>query len=490
MFMMGGASERFLNAPRSDSLPLIEAKMIHQFDHRYGDYADRPNGSENTSLPSVPEAKLNDPWYAPRPRYWLDRGEVDKRLAGRWQRLWCVAWRDVCRSGDERTLISTIIPRHAVAHTLPVACLDHDARLVACFQGMLASFALDYVARQKLGGTHMTYSYLHQLPVLSPATFCKPAPWTGGEVLLDWLVPRILELVYTAWDLEHFAHDVLYEGPPFRWDPTRRFLLRCELDAAFFHLYGISSDDADYVMDTFASYTSKGELFSGVKGMDVKAHGEYRTKRVILEIYAAMAEASHTGKPYQTCLDPPPADARIAHEPRPGIAGPMTDDSPPTGDGGWSRPRNDEESEAAISIAAVLKAVGKPRPSREVRLAAMLVLEPELLLPSLDAAQAATWRRLIGDELRPSPSNVSRLVPPADRAWGGAVRHLRGNGLLAEDLTAKTWAPGPGLGSIQTEGWPDGRARFVLAVLRQRGEQAVVDSMPESLRGWLNAAAA
>jgi hypothetical protein len=26
-------------------------------------------------------------------------------------------------------------------------------------------------------------------------------------------------------------------GPPLRWDEERRFLLRCELDATFFHLY-------------------------------------------------------------------------------------------------------------------------------------------------------------------------------------------------------------------------------------------------------------
>jgi hypothetical protein len=41
---------------------------------------------------------------------------------------------------------------------------------------------------------------------------------------------------------------------------------------------------------------------------DVKAHGEYRTKPLILEIYDELAEAMKTGRPYQTRLDPPPAD--------------------------------------------------------------------------------------------------------------------------------------------------------------------------------------
>ena len=37
----------------------------------------------------------------------------------------------------------------------------------------------------------------------------------------------------TAWDLEPFARDCGYAGPPFRWDEARRCLLRAELDAAF-----------------------------------------------------------------------------------------------------------------------------------------------------------------------------------------------------------------------------------------------------------------
>jgi hypothetical protein len=76
------------------------------------------------------------------------------------------------------------------------------------------------------------------------------------------------------------------------------------LDAAFFHLYGISRDDTDYIMETFPI----------VRKNDEKAHGGvYRTKVAILEIYDAMAEAIRTGKPYQTRLDPPPADPRVAH---------------------------------------------------------------------------------------------------------------------------------------------------------------------------------
>ena len=70
--------------------------------------------------------------------------------------------------------------------------------------------------------------------------------------------------------------DLGYEGAPFLWDDERRFLLRCELDAAFFHMYGMEREEVNYIMDTFP----------GVEREDnVAAHGEYRTKRVILEVY-------------------------------------------------------------------------------------------------------------------------------------------------------------------------------------------------------------
>src|SRR5205823_859206 len=119
-------------------------------------------------------------------------------------------------------------------------------------------------ARQKVGGISLKYFVMRQLPILPP----EPV---DGIVTADWIADRVLELTYTAWDLQPFARDLGYGGPPFRWDADRRFRLRCELDAAFFHLYGLARDDVDHVMDTFPI----------VRDRDVKAHGEYRTKRVI-----------------------------------------------------------------------------------------------------------------------------------------------------------------------------------------------------------------
>jgi hypothetical protein len=51
----------------------------------------------------------------------------------------------------------------------------------------------------------------------------------------------------------------LLERLPFGWHPERRFLLRCELDVAFFHHYSIDHDAANYVMETFPIVKRKDE---------------------------------------------------------------------------------------------------------------------------------------------------------------------------------------------------------------------------------------
>jgi hypothetical protein len=66
-------------------------------------------------------------------------------------------------------------------------------------------------------------------------------------------------------------------------------------------------DAMAYITDTFPIVRRKDEE---------KYNGDYRTKRVILEIYDAMQESIRNGHHYQTRLEPPPADPRGCHPPR------------------------------------------------------------------------------------------------------------------------------------------------------------------------------
>ncbi len=285
-------------------IPLIEAKMVHHFDHRFGTYEGQTEAQDNQGkLPEFDDVAHENPDRLTHPYYWVPATEVSERLLDRWPHGWLLGWREICRSTDQRTVISTVIPRVAVGNKFPLLLPSVEPRLAGILLANLCCLALDYAARQKIGGTTLSYFFAKQFPVLPPQTYAESARWDESSSVVSWSLPRVLELTYTGRDLEPFARDLGYDGPPFKWDAARRFLLRCELDAAFFHLYGISQDDAAYILDTFPI----------VKKNDEKAHGEYRTKRVILEIYDAMAAASKSGKTYQTVLSPPPADPSVAH---------------------------------------------------------------------------------------------------------------------------------------------------------------------------------
>jgi len=256
--------------------PLYEAKMIHQFDHRYGTYRGQTEAQANKGvLPQVDEREHKDPRSSPIPRYWVDQAEVEARLTGTWERDWFIGWRDITNSVARRTLVSAAIPGFAVGARFGLAMPGVEPVYTAALLSSLNSFVADYVARQKIGGSAMTYFILRQIALPSPVTYDGPVWWSRDDTFLAWLCSRVLELVYTSRDMAAFAHDLGYEGSPFLWDEERRFELRCQLDAAFFHLYGIERGDVDYIMDSFWI----------VRADDEKRFGEYRTKRRILELF-------------------------------------------------------------------------------------------------------------------------------------------------------------------------------------------------------------
>jgi hypothetical protein len=221
---------------------------------------------------------------------------VVARLLGKWTRGWLLGWRNVTRAADERTTVAAIIPYVGIGHSFPLVLPQAHPIMTAVLAAFLSSFALDYLVRQKMGGANLTFSVLKQIPIPPVASLELACPWNKNITITEWACPRVLELTYTAWDLVSFARDIGYSGAPFGWDPERRFMLRCELDAACFHLYGISHEDANYILDTFRL----------VRMRDEKQHGEYRTKRLILDAYNRIAAAMAGGEPFATLLDPPP----------------------------------------------------------------------------------------------------------------------------------------------------------------------------------------
>ena len=422
---------------------------------------------------------------------------------------WLIGVRDITNSTNERTVVGGVFPLSAVGNSLPVwtASIQPTSALLPA---LLSSLACDFPARLKVGGTHLNYFIAKQIPVLHPEVFDQPVPWgPSGRLMRDWLLPRVIELTYTTMDLEPFAGDCGWALPPFRWDEERRFLLRCELEAAFFHLYlpadergnwrsprqedGTGPDEApEHLAELTRHFPTPRdavdhivETFPIVRRKDETRYGEYRTKRVILDLYDAMLTGAATREPYRTVLDPPPADPSCCHPLHIAVLDPAS-----LADGEWARPQGDQTGAETAVLAAVLKVAPGPAPIRTVRLTALLAMEARLLMPSLSSEEASDWRRLVGPEVTALESATVRPRAPANVEWGKAVRQLRGAGLLVEDLAAGTWGPGSGLARIDTGGWPDGRVSMVMEVLRRRNADEIIRTLPVNIRDWISAEAA
>jgi hypothetical protein len=270
------AGPNWLDADGQVWVPLYEAKMVHQFDHRWATYED--NGINSRDMT---EAEKRDPAATAQPRYWVPQVEVEQRLAEREARQWLMGWRDICRSTDERTVIAAAVPRVGVGHKMPLLLYQPDLAVErhGALLANLNALVLDFCARQKVGGASLAYFYIKQFPVLPPDQY--------GSGELGFIVARVLELTYTAHDLAPFARDLGYSGPPFAWDPDRRAVLRAELDAYYAHLYGLSRDELRYILDPADVYGEDypSETFRVLKNNETRKFGEYRTRRLVLEAW-------------------------------------------------------------------------------------------------------------------------------------------------------------------------------------------------------------
>jgi hypothetical protein len=140
-------------------LPLYEAKMVHQFDHRFGDYSMQPAGSKDTQLPEVPLDRLADPDYRVLPRHWVPETEVEARLKAKgWDRGWLLGWRDIARSTDERTVIAAVIPRVGVGNKFPLIVVGEHGRRPSGL--VLNSMSPRLLRTTKGGGDHPSHFFI------------------------------------------------------------------------------------------------------------------------------------------------------------------------------------------------------------------------------------------------------------------------------------------------------------------------------------------
>lgn len=195
---------------------------------------------------------------------------------------WLQALRNITNATNERTVLSGQIPLSGVGHS--ASLLDYDAGRAISSALTLAnmnSIPLDWAARLSVGGSNMNFFIVKQLPVFPPESYLERVYPRSEVKWVELIVPRVLELTYTAHELEGFARDLGYDGPPFPWNDERRHRLQCELDAIFAHMYRLDRSDLEWILDAPPPSSS----FPSLKGNENSKYGEYRTKRYVLHAF-------------------------------------------------------------------------------------------------------------------------------------------------------------------------------------------------------------
>jgi hypothetical protein len=303
--------------------PFYEGRMAWLYDHHLNVY--------DESGVDLREVRTKPPMLTITPQYYINSTEVQRRLLNKtWKFGWFIGLRRVTNNTNERMIVSAVTPMYAVANSWYVTFLDTNAILSSFILALFCSIPFDYIARNSTGQPSLTYSVIYQLPVPKPSSISK--------TLLSSIVPRIIELSFTAWDIKAFADDVWkeagdelkatirqqwdensaatgghewtppnwaeqpdnpntpgYEGcplPPFKWDEERRAILKAELDAIYAKLYGLTTEELRYILDSQDVYGPDfpGETFRVLKEKEIRLYGEYRTKRLVMEAWGRLEE--------------------------------------------------------------------------------------------------------------------------------------------------------------------------------------------------------
>jgi len=257
-------------------LPVYEPPMIDLFDHEVA----KPRFWIAEHGPVTVQRKGES---AERP------GVADRLAELGWNWDWLCAWRAPVH---DRAALAVFLPRAAAAESLPLMLPRVVPPFAAALIAAQSSLVFEYVARQKLDGPVVRAAQWKQLPVPTPGLL---------EPHLPFIVPRVLELVYTSSEMSPFARDLDDAGDPFLADPDRRASLRAELDAFFFRGYGIDGrEDAAYIIDTLqagAGAADRGES---------QPDDSRRARKLTLAAYDRMTEADADGAAYETRIFPPP----------------------------------------------------------------------------------------------------------------------------------------------------------------------------------------
>ena len=189
-------------SPSGEWVPLYVGRMIHQFDHRAASVHMNEENLHNPALSDdVGAERKADPAFVPTPQYWVPR----KKISFPGNLSWTIAFRDIARVTDARTMIAAAIPAAGLGNTLPAIFPeggDSESANTFLLLANLGAAVLDFVARQKVQSTHLNWYIVEQLPVVPLERYQAVSfgPKTAEEIIRE----AVLELTYAAHDMAPF----------------------------------------------------------------------------------------------------------------------------------------------------------------------------------------------------------------------------------------------------------------------------------------------
>lgn len=248
-------------------VPLYEGKMVQAYDHRAASVEVDTSRLHRPGQPlQATEAQHADPKWLPDPQFWVDRANIDlpKGLN------WLLGFKEITAPTNMRTMISCLFPRLGFGNKIPIWLPEDRTTNYRTYASLMCanfnSIPFDYVARQKIHGQTLNLFLVEQLPVISASAYSRKF---GAKTAAEIVKAEVLALTYTAHDMEPFARDMDYKGPPFAWDEMDRLKRRAKLDALYFLLYGIADrDDVKYIYSTFPIVERK----------ETETHGRYLSR--------------------------------------------------------------------------------------------------------------------------------------------------------------------------------------------------------------------
>ncbi len=238
-------------------LPLYEAKMVQAYDHRAASVVvEAANWMRQGQKAETGEAEHQNSEHVVLPRFWVAEPDVIDTLGSRRDQGF-IGFKDITSATNERTVIAAAVPWAGFTNHVVLVRTEAEARRELCLLANLNSIPLDYIARQKVGAVTLNFFIVEQFPIFEPGKYDDKCTWDKRQTLERWISDRVLRLTCTADDMKPLADACAFKGSTgagvHKWKEQEREELGAELDAAYFHLYGIEREDVEYILNTFTT---------------------------------------------------------------------------------------------------------------------------------------------------------------------------------------------------------------------------------------------